>query len=183
MSPLPTGTITFLFTDIEGSTGLWERFPDAMQGALKLHDALLRGAIETSGGRVVKSTGDGTLAVFGSAVDALKASLAAQRDLAAASWPQTGPLRVRMGVHTGQAEQRANDYFGPTVNRAARIMGLNVAGVDMLRSNHGPVVMEVNSSPGLEGIEHATGKDIAGLIIEFIEKNAKKGKTRTRGKG
>ncbi len=62
-------------------------------------------------------------------------------------------------------------------------MGLNVAGVDILRSNHGPVVMEVNSSPGLEGIETATGKDIAGLIIEFIEKNAATGKTRTRGKG
>jgi ribosomal protein S6--L-glutamate ligase len=70
-----------------------------------------------------------------------------------------------------------------TAVRAARIMGLNVAGVDLLRSNHGPLVMEVNSSPGLEGIEGATGKDIAGMIIEFLEKNAKKDKTRTRGKG
>ena len=70
-----------------------------------------------------------------------------------------------------------------TAVRAARIMGLNVAGVDLLRSNHGAVVMEVNSSPGLEGIEQATGKDVASLIIEFIEKNAKPHKTRTRGKG
>jgi ribosomal protein S6--L-glutamate ligase len=70
-----------------------------------------------------------------------------------------------------------------TAVRSANVMGLNVAGVDLLRSNHGPVVMEVNSSPGLEGIEHATGKDIASLIIEFVEKNAKQGKTRTRGKG
>jgi ribosomal protein S6--L-glutamate ligase len=70
-----------------------------------------------------------------------------------------------------------------TAARAARIMGLNVAGVDILRSNHGPVVMEVNSSPGLEGIETATGKDVAGLIIEYIEKNAQPGRTRTRGKG
>ena len=70
-----------------------------------------------------------------------------------------------------------------TAVRSARVMGLNVAGVDLLRSNHGPVVMEVNSSPGLEGIETATGKDIASMIIEFIEKNAKKGRTRTRGKG
>jgi ribosomal protein S6--L-glutamate ligase len=62
-------------------------------------------------------------------------------------------------------------------------MGLNVAGVDMLRSNHGPVVMEVNSSPGLEGIEKTTGKDVAAMVVEFIEKNAKPGKTRTRGKG
>jgi ribosomal protein S6--L-glutamate ligase len=70
-----------------------------------------------------------------------------------------------------------------TAARAARKLGLNVAGVDLLRSNHGPVVMEVNSSPGLEGIERATGKDIAGMIIEFIEKNAKRGKTRTKGAG
>ena len=70
-----------------------------------------------------------------------------------------------------------------TAVRAAKVMGLNVAGVDILRSNHGSVVMEVNSSPGLEGIEQATGKDVAGLIIEFIEKNAKPNKTQTRGKG
>lgn len=70
-----------------------------------------------------------------------------------------------------------------TAVRAARIMGLNVAGVDLLRSNHGPVVMEVNSSPGLEGIETATEKDVAGQIIHFIEKQAKPGRTRTRGKG
>jgi ribosomal protein S6--L-glutamate ligase len=70
-----------------------------------------------------------------------------------------------------------------TAVRASKIMGLNVCGVDILRSNHGPVVMEVNSSPGLRGIEEATGKDVAGLIISFIEKNAKLGKTRTKGKG
>lgn len=70
-----------------------------------------------------------------------------------------------------------------TAVRAANVMGLNVAGVDILRSNHGPVVMEVNSSPGLEGIENATGKDIAGMIIDFLAKEAKPGKTRTRGRG
>ncbi len=70
-----------------------------------------------------------------------------------------------------------------TAVRAARVMGLNVAGVDILRSNHGPVIMEVNSSPGLEGIEEATGKDVAGLIISFMERNHKMGKTATRGKG
>ena len=70
-----------------------------------------------------------------------------------------------------------------TAVRAARIIGLNVAGVDILRSNHGPVVMEVNSSPGLEGIEAATGKDVAGMMIEFIEKNARPYKTKTRGMG
>ncbi len=70
-----------------------------------------------------------------------------------------------------------------TATRAAKIMGLNVAGVDLLRSNHGPVVLEVNSSPGLEGIEKATGKDVAGMIMEFIKKNAKPGKTGTKGRG
>ncbi len=70
-----------------------------------------------------------------------------------------------------------------TAVRSAKVMGLNVAGVDLLRSNHGPVVMEVNSSPGLEGIENATHKDVAGMIIDFIEKHAKEGKTRTRGTG
>ena len=70
-----------------------------------------------------------------------------------------------------------------TAVRAAKVMGLNVAGVDLLRSNHGPVIMEVNSSPGLEGIETATGKDVAGMIVEFIEKNHKPGRTKTRGKG
>ena len=70
-----------------------------------------------------------------------------------------------------------------TAVRSARVMGLNVAGVDLLRSNHGPVVLEVNSSPGLEGIENATSKNVAGTIIEFIEKNAKKGRTQTRGRG
>ena len=70
-----------------------------------------------------------------------------------------------------------------TAVRAAKIMGLNVCGVDMLRSNHGPVVMEVNSSPGLEGVEKATGKDVAGAIIAFLEKNAKPNKTQTRGRG
>ena len=70
-----------------------------------------------------------------------------------------------------------------TAVRSARIMGLNVAGVDILRSNHGPVVVEVNSSPGLEGIEHATGRDVAGMMIEYIEKHARAGKTRTKGVG
>ncbi len=121
-------TFTFLFTDIEGSTGLWERFPDAMKTALKLHDAILRKAVEGAGGRVVKSTGDGTLAVFSNATDAVAACLAAQHSLADAAWPETGPLRVRMGIHSGQAEQRANDFFGPTVNRAARIMAAGHGG-------------------------------------------------------
>jgi ribosomal protein S6--L-glutamate ligase len=91
----------------------------------------------------------------------------------------------RSNLHRGGSASliRITPEERSTAVRAARTMGLNVAGVDILRSNHGPVVMEVNSSPGLEGIERATGRDVAGMIIEFIEKNAALGKTRTRGKG
>jgi ribosomal protein S6--L-glutamate ligase len=91
----------------------------------------------------------------------------------------------RSNLHRGGAAKliRITPEERSTATRSARIMGLNVAGVDILRSNHGPVVMEVNSSPGLEGIENATQKDIAGMIVEFIEKNARPGKTRTRGQG
>ena len=91
----------------------------------------------------------------------------------------------RSNLHRGGTAKsiRITPEERSTAVRSAKIMGLNVAGVDILRSNHGPVVMEVNSTPGLEGIETSTSKDVAGLIIEFIEKNAKPGKTRTRGKG
>ena len=91
----------------------------------------------------------------------------------------------RSNLHRGGTAEviRITPEERSAATRAAKIMGLNVAGVDILRSNHGPVVMEVNSSPGLEGIEKATGKDVAGLIVEYIEKNALPGRTRTRGTG
>ena len=96
-----------------------------------------------------------------------------------------GKGEFRSNIHRGGSAEpiKITPEERSTAVRAARIMGLNVCGVDLLRSNHGPVVMEVNSSPGLEGIEKATGIDIADKIIEFIEKNAKPGKTKTRGKG
>lgn len=91
----------------------------------------------------------------------------------------------RSNLHRGGAAEkvRITPEERSTAARAASVLGLNVAGVDFLRSNHGPVIMEVNSSPGLEGIEKATGQDIAGQVIEFMEKHARPGKTRTRGKG
>lgn len=91
----------------------------------------------------------------------------------------------RSNIHRGGSANliRITPEERSTAVRAAKTMGLNVCGVDLLRSNHGPVVMEVNSSPGLQGIEGATGKDIAGMIIDFTEKNAKSGKTQTRGRG
>lgn len=103
----------------------------------------------------------------------------------AAMMRQSKEGEFRSNLHRGGTAKtiRITPEERSTAVRSARIMGLNVAGVDILRSNHGPVVMEVNSSPGLEGIEKATNKDIARLIIEFVEKNAKPGRTRTRGKG
>ena len=127
---------------LEGSTRLWERFPDAMKDALKRHDAILRTAVEASAGRVVKSTGDGTMAVFASAVDAVTASLAAQRGVAKEPWLETGPLRVRMGLHSGQAERRADDFFGPTVNRTARIMAVGHGGQVLLSASAASLAME-----------------------------------------
>src|SRR5215469_14502015 len=100
---LPTGTVTFLFTDLESSTRLWEEQPDAMRVALARHDEILRDAVNERGGLVVKSTGDGTQAVFVRAEDALDAAVAAQTALAAEPWGPTGSLRVRMGLHTGSA--------------------------------------------------------------------------------
>ncbi len=125
---LPTGTATFLFTDLESSTRHWEEFPEEMGLALGVHDSILRGAIETNSGWVLKSMGDGILGVFARAIDGVSAALAAQHALAAQSWPTPRPLRVRMGLHSGEAEQRDGDYFGPTLNRAARLMGCGHGG-------------------------------------------------------
>ena len=98
---------------------------------------------------------------------------------------QAKPGEFRSNLHRGGSAEliKITPQERAVAVRAAKIMGLNVSGVDLLRSNHGPLIMEVNSSPGLEGIETATGKDVAGMIIEFLEKNAKKHKTRTRGTG
>jgi predicted ATPase/class 3 adenylate cyclase len=124
MSALPTGTVTFLFTDVEGSSRLWEAFPDAMQDALARHDEVVRAAIEAHNGHVVKTTGDGFHAVFATARDALEAAIDAQLALADESWSDTGPLRVRMGLHTGETELRDGDYYGGAANRAARLMSV-----------------------------------------------------------
>jgi len=120
MNP-PTGTVTFLFTDIEGSSRLWERFPVDMGPALARHDTLLRSAIEAKDGFVFKTVGDAFCAAFHTADGAMESALAAQAALFAEDWGAVGPLRVRMGLHTGPAEFRDNDYFGGTLNRTARI--------------------------------------------------------------
>jgi predicted ATPase/class 3 adenylate cyclase len=115
-------TLAFVFTDLESSTRLWETFPEAMKGAMERHDAILNNAVEHADGRVLKATGDGLMAVFSSASDGALACLDAQVALREETWGETGPLRVRMGIHVGEAQRRAGDFFGPPVNRAARIM-------------------------------------------------------------
>lgn len=129
---LPTGTLTFCFTDIEASTQLWEQHPQTMRVALARHDAILRQAIETQRGVVFKMVGDGVYAVFARAADALAAALAAQRGLQAADWGELGCLRVRMALHTGAAELRDGDYFGGPLNRLARILALGHGGQVLL---------------------------------------------------
>jgi class 3 adenylate cyclase len=129
---LPTGTVTFLFTDIVGSTQLWEQHPDAMHQALARHDAILRTAIEARGGVVVKSTGDGVLAAFTLATDALAMALDLQRALRAEPWGVTGPLAVRVALHVGSAQARAGDYFGAPLNRCARMLAAGYGGQILL---------------------------------------------------
>ncbi|HET7472008.1 MAG TPA: AAA family ATPase [Candidatus Limnocylindrales bacterium] len=119
---------TFLITDIEGSTRLWEEHAEAMAGALARHDALLRSAVDRRAGAVIKTTGDGILAVFTDPNEAVAAALDGQRALRDASWGEIGALRVRMAVHSGTAEVRDGDYFGPALNRSARILAIGHGG-------------------------------------------------------
>jgi predicted ATPase/class 3 adenylate cyclase len=119
---LPSGTVTFLFTDVEGSTRLWEEQPELMSAALALHDDIVRDAVEAAGGVVFGTRGDGFAAVFARAGDAVDAAVATQHRLAALEWPDDLVVRARMSLHTGEAQERDGDYFGSAVNRAARLM-------------------------------------------------------------
>ena len=136
MPEMPTGTVTFLFTDIEGSTRLWEEQPDAMRRTLARHDRLLRGLIEAGGGHVFKTVGDSFYAAFRAAPPALTAALAVQAALAAEAGESLGDealrLRVRVALHTGAAEQRDHDYFGPALNRVARLLAAGHGGQTLL---------------------------------------------------
>jgi predicted ATPase/class 3 adenylate cyclase len=146
---MPSGTVTFLFTDLEGSTRLWEQHPEAMQSALARHDAILRDAIEAHEGFVVKTTGDGFHAAFATAHDAVDAAVDGQLSLVREPWGTTGPLRVRMGLHTCEAELRDGDYYGSAVNRAARLMSVA----------HGAQVV----------VSTATGELVRGTSVELVD--------------
>jgi predicted ATPase/class 3 adenylate cyclase len=136
---LPTGVVTFLLTDIEGSTRLWDEHNDDMAKALARYEALVDEIVEHHGGRLLKwrGEGDSTMSVFAKATDACLAAVALQRCLGAEAWPGALSLRTRAALHSGEAQQRDGDYYGGTVNRAARIRGLATGGETLLsRATH-----------------------------------------------
>ncbi|MGD2049174.1 MAG: adenylate/guanylate cyclase domain-containing protein [Chloroflexota bacterium] len=128
----PQGQVTFLFTDLVGSTQLWEVYPEAMHEAMARHDGLLKEAITANQGRIVKTTGDGIHAAFASPVDAVSAAIEGQQQMEAEEWRETDPLLVRMGLHTGESRFREGDYYGTTLNRTARIMSIGHGGQILL---------------------------------------------------
>lgn len=143
---------TFLLTDISGSTRLWEEHGSAMGAALAVHDDLLRAAITSHGGAVVKTMGDGMLAVFDDAPAAVEAALGAQRRLRDTSWGATGPLRVRMAIHSGTAESREGDFFGQALNRDARILAIGHGG-QVLLSAAAATLTRQRLPPGAELVD------------------------------
>ncbi len=132
---LPSGTVTFVFTDIEGSTRRWELDPDAMQTDLQKHDSLLIETFAAHDGIVFKHTGDGMCAVFASASAAVGAAAAVQQAIATTDWSPMPDLNVRVGVHSGEAENRNGDYYGPALNRVARIMDAGHGGQILLSAS------------------------------------------------
>src|SRR3954447_12784264 len=149
----PTNTFAFLFTDIEGSSTLWEQHPSAMQPAVDRHDAILRSSIEANSGTVFKIVGYAFCAAFPTAPQALSTALDAQRALSQEPWPpEIAPLRVRMALHIGAAEIREGDYVGPSLNRIARLLStahggqtlLTLPTEELLRDNLPPGVTLLN---------------------------------------
>jgi len=134
MEKLPAGVVTFLFTDVQSSTRLWEDAPDSMMDALRIHDGVIGTAVEDHNGVLVKPRGEGDsqFAVFSSAVDAIEGSTQIQRRLGEVEWPTPRPLLVRASLHTGLAELEFGDYYGSAVNRAARLRAIAHGGQTVL---------------------------------------------------
>ncbi len=144
MPELPVGTITYLFTDVEGSTRLWQQHPQEMKSVMALHDSLLTNAVETNGGTVVRPRGEGDsiFAVFLRATDAVVAACAAQRLLLGEIWPGDISVNVRMAMHTGESELRDHDYYGTAVNRCARIRSIAHGGQVVLSQTTSELVQD-----------------------------------------
>src|SRR6478609_2709400 len=140
----PTGTVTFLFTDIEGSTQLWERYPNEANAALVLHDRIIEEIVARHQGRIVRPRGEGDsrFAVFSRATDALIAAAAIQQALHAEPWPAHTPLRVRVALHTGEAYLRQGDYYGSAVNRCARLRAVAHGGQTLVSTATQELVRE-----------------------------------------
>src|SRR5512141_584444 len=134
MSELPSGTVTFLFTDIEASTRLWQEQPDAMAISHARHDEILRTAIESNHGYVFQIVGDSFSAAFHNAIDGLRAVLSAQRGLQAETWGETGAIKVRMGLHTGTAEILPDGKYDgyATIASTQRVMSAAHGGQTLL---------------------------------------------------
>ncbi len=149
---MPSGTVAFLFTDIEGSTVRWDSHRDAMQEALRRHDRILRSAIDANGGVVFKTVGDAFCAAFSSVRGALEGAIDAQRCLAGEDFDAVDGLRVRMAVHVGETDERDGDYFGPAVNRVARLLSAG-HGAQVLVSGAAADVVEAQLPDGA-GLRH-----------------------------
>jgi predicted ATPase/class 3 adenylate cyclase len=170
----PPRTTTFLFTDIEGHTELWAGNPDAMAQALAAHEEVIADAVNSRGGRVVKSEGDAVMAVFGDPAAAVGAATAMQLVFVTTDWPGVGVLRVRIGLHAGTAYERGGDYFGPEVIRAARLRDA-AHGQQILASRAVASLAPANEWTdlgsyqlrGLDGAEHVYQLSAAGLPTEF----------------
>jgi predicted ATPase/class 3 adenylate cyclase/Tfp pilus assembly protein PilF len=146
MSQLPSGTVTFLFTDVEGSTRRWEQDSEATRGALERHFAILDQAIVASNGARFKTIGDAIQAAFATAPEAVHAAVAAQRGLNEEDWGRLGPIRVRMAIHTGAATPQAGDYLAPALNRLARLLSVGHAGQILVSESTALLVRDTLSS-------------------------------------
>src|SRR5262245_36995324 len=142
MAEPPTGTVTFLYTDLEGSTARWERQPAAMRAAVARHDALLHASIAAHRGHVFRTVGDGLCASFATAPAAVAAAVAAQRAMVAEDWGEAGPLRVRMALHTAIVDQHDGDYVGAGLNRLGRLLALAHGGQVLLSGGVYPLVCD-----------------------------------------
>src|SRR6478735_8540416 len=162
-TPLPSGVVTFVLTDVVGSTRLWERSPDSMAAALEDHEQIVATAVGANHGVVLKSRGEGdsTFSVFRLASDAASAAVAVQRGLAAAEWPPDCSIRVRISMHTGQAVERDGDYFGRAVNRAARVRAIAEAEQILVSRSAAELIVD-HLPPGCRLIEggHRRLKDL-----------------------
>ncbi len=181
MADLPEGVVTFVFTDVEGSTSLWEDAPDSMMDALRRHDAVIDDVIAGRDGTSVKPRGEGDsrFIVFPSAVDAVAAAAAIQLELASVDWPTPRPIRIRISIHTGTADLQMGDYYGSAVNRAARLRGIAHGGQTVMSEATWQLVCDAppdgitftdmgeHRLKDLTRAEHVYQIDVAGLPTQF----------------